>query len=536
MQNYKVIKKDGYVLTNYRALCRRATLWIGQVCNQRCKFCYYAKILDDKTHPENGFMSLDKIEKICKTLVDKYNNNAVDIEGGEPTIYKDAIPMVKYCSEIALKPTLITNALVLDNIEKLKQFKDAGVYDFLISVHALGEAYDNLVQVKGASKRQMKAIDNMIELGIPFRFNTVLSADVLDQLQDVAKLAVEKGARTVNFIAYNPFMDQQEGRTTKVPSYVDIMNNLTPAIDYLEENEIEVNLRYLPFCVVEERHRKNIQDFQQRIWDLHEWEAAGELWTNASEQRSIDEKISKPTEFFQSMNTWRTKFLKNPYSSLIKRLEKKAEGKGLTVALFGNAKTNTEVADAIKESGLNINITAFISSKRYVTSDTINGYPFRDEDWLSENQPDVIIVTSFAFRESIFAVLKDKGLDKISVSSYPEDAENDKYVRNFDYMEEFKPVEGFGDLEYAYREYRIFCAKGSAYYKGEECQKCSLFAICDGFHSDYVQLKGKGEIKPIDLGEKINDPRYYMNEQLKVVEDEESNWAMPKGKFIVARS
>lgn len=533
MENYTTIKKDGYVLTNYRALCRRATLWIGQVCNQRCKFCYYAKILDDKTHPENGFMSLDKIKKICKTLVEKYNNNAVDIEGGEPTIYKDAIPMVKYCSQIGLKPTLITNALVLDNIEKLQKFKEAGVYDFLISVHALGEAYDNLVQVKGASKRQMKAIDNMIELGIPFRFNTVLSADVLNQLQDVAKLAVEKGARTVNFIAYNPFMDQQEGRTTKVPSYIDIMKNLTPAIDYLEENEIEVNLRYLPFCVVEERHRKNIQDFQQRIWDLHEWEAAGELWTNASEQRSIDEKISQPPEFFQSINTWRTKFIKNPYKSLIERLK---GDKKITVALFGNAKTNLEVADAIKESGINVEISAFISSKRYVNTDTISGYLFRDEDWLKENQPDVVVVTSFAFRESIFAVLKEKGLDKISISSYPEDAEKTQYIRNFDYMDEFKPVEGFGDLEYAYREYRIFCAKGSAYYKGQECQECSLCPICDGFHSDYIQLKGKSEVKSIDLGKKINDPRYYMNEQLKVVEAEEACWALPEWKSIVAIS
>lgn len=529
-ENYKIIKKDGYVLTNYRALCRRATLWIGQTCNQRCKFCYYAKILDDKNHPQHGFMSLNKIKKMCKTLVDKYNNNAVDIEGGEPTIYKDAIEMVKYCSEIGLKPTLITNALVLDNKEKLKSFKDAGLYDFLISVHALGDTYDELVRVPGGSKRQMKAIDNMVELGIPFRFNTVLSADVLEQLMDVAKLAVKKGARTVNFITYNPFQDQSEERTTEIPSYKDIMKNLTPAIDYLEENEIEVNLRYLPFCVVEERHRKNIQDFQQRNYDLHEWECAGECWTAAPMQRQVGDELSCPPDFFSTMNNWRQKYKNDNFSYLLNKLETITNGKKTTVALYGHSSTNKKIADLLKENNPNCAVSAFISSKQYITTDTVEGYPLRDELWLKTNQPDYILVTSYTYKDEILNILADLKLDDKALFVYEcsENTESDKYIRDFDYIDEFKEIEGFTDLEYAYKEHRLLGSKENPYYKGKECKQCSLYGICDGFHSDYVELKGKEEIKPIKLGKQIVDPRYYMVDQLKVVENEEADWALPQ--------
>lgn len=528
MSEYKIIKKDGYVLTNYRALCRRATMWIGQTCNQRCKFCYYAKILDNKEHPQNGFMSLKKIKEIGRVLVEKYNNNAVDIEGGEPTIYKDVIPMIEYFSEIGLKPTLITNALVLDNMEKLKKINDAGLYDFLISVHALGETYDELVRVPGASNRQMKAIDNMRELKIPFRFNTVLSADVLDQLMDVAKLAAEKGARAVNFIAYNPFQDQSEERTTEIPSYVDIMKNLTPAIDYLEENEVEVNLRYVPFCVVEERHRKNIQDFQQRIWDLHEWESAEEVWTAAPEQREVHDRLSCPPDFFKSMNDWRRQFQGDPFNNLIAKLQNNYTNKTGTIVLFGHPKRNKEIADLIKKSNVNVNIAAFVSTKQYVTSDTINGFPFRDENWLVKNRPDLIIVTSMAYYDDIMHTLAEKGLADIAMSSYLNVGEIDnEYIRDFNYTREFKEIEGFSDLEYAYKEHRLLCSKVNPYYKKGKCEECSLYGICDGFHADYVELKGTGEIKPIKLGQDIVDPRYYMVDQLKVVEDEEADWALP---------
>lgn len=531
-KNYTVIKKDGYSLTNYRALCRRSTMWIGQTCNQRCKFCYYAKILDNKEHPQNGFMSLEKIKTMCKALVEKYNNNSIDIEGGEPTIYKNVIQMIEYCHEIGLKPTLITNALVLDNIEKLKKYKEAGLYDFLISVHALGKTYDEVVCVPGASKRQMKAIDNMIELGIPFRFNTVLSADVLPQLMDVAKLAVEKGARSTNFIAYNPFADQKEERTTQIPVYTEIMKTLTPAIDYLEENEIEVNLRYVPFCVVEERHRKNIQNFQQRIWDLHEWESAGEVWTAALEQRSVGDELSHPPDFYTSMNNWRKDF-KGNWDHLVEKVKEKIsnENEKVSIALFGNLATNKKIIEALEKSKLenNYKILAYVSSKDYIKSDIIEGYLWREPQWLIENTPDLIFVTTDTFKTEIFNQLDSLGLTNISFSAFEHSKnDNNQYIRDFDYCDEVGEIEGFSDLEYAYKEHRLLCSKVNPYFKGEACSVCSISAICDGFHDDYAKIIGFDEAKAIKEDKKIVDPRYYMVDQLKVVEDQDADWALPK--------
>jgi sulfatase maturation enzyme AslB (radical SAM superfamily) len=234
-------------------------------------------------------MSLEKAKKICSVLVHVYGNTAIDIQGGEPTIYKDIFHLIRYCNTIGLFPTLITNALALSSKEKCMAFKEAGVGDFLISVHGLGEVYNKLVGgISRASEKQLKGIDNCISLGIPIRFNCVLSKSSLPQLEDIARLAVQKSVRVVNFIAFNPFEDQKLGgkrSADNVPTYTEVSGYLNHAIDILEDADIECNVRYFPFCMIAERHRKSIYNFQQLPYDLHEWDYASWSWTGMQSQR-----------------------------------------------------------------------------------------------------------------------------------------------------------------------------------------------------------------------------------------------------------
>lgn len=275
-------------MTNRRVLTRRGVLWLGQTCNLHCHFCYFLDRIKSAQHPEHPFMTLDKAKGICKTLVDVYGNNAIDIQGGEPTIYPEINDLVAFCRDIGLLPTLITNALVLANRDACVRLKEAGVRDLLVSVHGLGDTFDEIVGVKGAHKKQMQALDNLVTEEIPLRINCVLSKMALPQLVEIARFAVDKGARAVNFIAFNPFEDQQkQGKrsSTNVPSYSEVSGYLADALDLLAEAEVEANVRYFPFCMLEERHWPFNYNFQQLPYDLHEWDYASWSWTGMRPQR-----------------------------------------------------------------------------------------------------------------------------------------------------------------------------------------------------------------------------------------------------------
>lgn len=282
-----------YSTTTRRVLTRRGVLWLGQTCNLRCHFCYFQNRISSATHPDHPFMSLDKARAICSTLRDHYGNTAIDIQGGEPTIYPEINALVAHCREIGLLPTLITNAVVLDKRERCRELQEAGLRDLLVSVHGLRDDYDRAVGLTGGSARQMKALDNLVALGIPFRFNCVLARSVLGHLAEISRLAVSSGAGVVNFIAFNPFEDQQKGGRSSqdVPRYADVRGPLVDALDYLEENGVEANVRYLPLCQAPERHRKSFYNFQQLPYDLHEWDYASWSWTGRNPQRRRDPEL-----------------------------------------------------------------------------------------------------------------------------------------------------------------------------------------------------------------------------------------------------
>lgn len=305
-------------------------MWLGQTCNLRCHFCYFLDRIEDGEHPEHAFMSIEKAKALCKTLVDFYGNDAIDIQGGEPTIYRHIYELVAYCRQIGLQPTLITNALVLSDKKKVQRFKDAGIRDFLVSVQGLGLAHDMAVGVERAHERQMQAIGNLIELAVPFRFNVVMSNGAVAQLPFIARLAAHTGARVVNFLAFNPFADQRSSgvRTAQnVPRYEEVAPPLMQALDVLNAARIEANVRYLPFCTVDQKYWPHFYNHQQLSYDSHEWDFASWRWTMHASQVRSAVPLSVPSPLLvESVATGRVRRLfealpkSYPFGSTAKRI------------------------------------------------------------------------------------------------------------------------------------------------------------------------------------------------------------------------
>lgn len=408
--------------TKERALTRRGIIWLGQVCNLKCHFCYFTDRLSDTTHPEHGFMSLEKAKAICKTLVDFYGNNTIDIQGGEPTIWKPVYELVSYCKEIGLIPTVITNGQALADVGRVIRFKKAGIGDFLVSVQGLGPVYDHIVGRPGAHVRQMKALRNLQEVGVPFRINCVLTKDVLPQLHQIAELAITVGANVVNFITFNPFDDQRKkGKRTSenVATYKELGLHLNGVLDVLADNGVEANVRNLPLCVVNERHRPTVYNHQQIPFDLHENDFASWSWTGMQPQRMAGCNLTPPVKF--GPKVW-----------------------------LGPSRT-----------------------------------PFR---WLGE-RPIVGPLLLGAKRK----------IDQFT-------GQHGSILRGKLTTEEMYR-----------REARLRAHDQVGFRHVSACNACDLKLICDGFHADYDPFINEDAAQPVSVGFTVDDPKFYISQQLKVV-------------------
>ncbi|MEO5357201.1 MAG: radical SAM protein [Nitrospirae bacterium YQR-1] len=257
---------DKLTTTTDRVLTKRAVLYVGYLCNIKCIFCYYAHT------PAKNWHTLDECKADAFLYRSEYKNEWVDITGGEPTIYPHIIELVKYCNEIGLKPSLISNMRALSNDDTVLRLTEAGVYDFLCSVHALGDTYDFLTKSKDGWKHVVGAVENFQKHDIKWRVNCTMTAVNKTQLKDIAMFTHRHGGRVINFISYNPF----EGWSLKMDidfqsSHGEISPYLREALDYCDEAGLEANVRYFPFCMMK-GHENKCYNYSQLSYDPHEWD------------------------------------------------------------------------------------------------------------------------------------------------------------------------------------------------------------------------------------------------------------------------
>jgi pyruvate-formate lyase-activating enzyme len=449
----------GYFRTRDKLLTRRGVMWLGQTCNIRCHFCYFLDRIEKKDHPEHAFMDLEKAKQICHDMRFKYGNTAIDIQGGEPTIWRHIEELIAYCHEIGLYPTLITNAISLAKREKCVQLKEAGVRDLLISVQGLGPVYDEIVGLPGGSAKQAQALQHCMELGIPFRFNCVLSLKAIPQYVDIARLAVSTGALAVNFLAFNPFEDQATGHrsTVNVPSYSDVASQLNTALDVLDDAGVEANVRYFPACMVEERHRKSMYNFQQLSYDPHEWDYDSWSWTGQQPQRM---KGGAPSPHHANLAAL-------TYCSWVFQNPPPGEPEGVM----------PRVRSSVKEMLASFPATRETVKRAY---------------W-----------SALAYRRKLEKLVAGKGRDDDGVEKTPDELHRDAGV-----YRDHAIVRALDHCHYQY---------------APQCDQCDVKAICDGFHGDYAELFGRAEARPIYVGRKVTDPLYFIKDQVKIYEPEEAS-------------
>ena len=248
---------------------RRGVLWLGLTCDVRCKFCYDELVASN----QKAWMPLAEVTAALDKFRSFYRNDFVDLMGGEPTLHPAAVDIVAHAANIGLRPTIITHGMHLADKRRARAYAVAGIHDFLVSIHGIG---DTVAGIHGRGRdnfaRQMAALDNLRELGIPFRFNVTMIRDNLEQLEAIATLAGEQGARVVNFLTFNPYFEWAAQPEIEFQArHSEIAPHLARAIDRCTELGVECNVRYMPPCQLPSREQ-HVYTGYQLPFDPHEWD------------------------------------------------------------------------------------------------------------------------------------------------------------------------------------------------------------------------------------------------------------------------
>jgi hypothetical protein len=245
----------------------------GGPCDKACQMCYYA-------HQKNlVFFSLDTLMQHANLFRHYYGLTACDISGGEATIYRDIVPLIRHCAAIGLAPTIITHGQ--NNRDDWKpwnksmplyqEIEEAGLDDWLISLHGDSAASHDAVLCESGSFDRL--IHGLGRVKRPVRFNTTIQATNIHDLP--VRVLLDRQPTVWNPIMFNPFhywADKVKMEIDFQVSYREAAGPLARAIERLEAAGWEVNVRYWPLCIAKEfGFEANVSGYHQVPFDPWEW-------------------------------------------------------------------------------------------------------------------------------------------------------------------------------------------------------------------------------------------------------------------------
>jgi hypothetical protein len=147
---------------------------------------------------------------------------------------------------------LITNPRRLTEARQVRAVVMTGVDEFSLGLHApTGELHDRLTRRPGEFAKLQTCFERLAHHDVAVHVDTVITAANLDVLHEIAKLAIDAGARRLTLHPHCPRDEDPEGRVLMV-GLDDLVPAISSVIQQCRAAGIEARVTHVPMCLLGE--------------------------------------------------------------------------------------------------------------------------------------------------------------------------------------------------------------------------------------------------------------------------------------------
>lgn len=221
----------------------RLDLKFGFDCNNRCVFCVQG---DKRLHERSKTTA--ELEQALRDR--RATCDSVVFTGGEVTLRKDLVPMVKLARQLGYRAVQIqTNGRMLSYAPYVDALIGAGATEFAPALHGPDAAtHDALVRAKGAFRQTVIGIEHVRRHGARVVMNSVILEQNFRRLPETARLFVHLGVKQFQFAFVHALGSAEQHFDVVVPRYAEMAPYLHEALLIGEAAGIRVMTEAVPFC------------------------------------------------------------------------------------------------------------------------------------------------------------------------------------------------------------------------------------------------------------------------------------------------
>jgi cyclic pyranopterin phosphate synthase len=229
---------------------------IGYACNVQCDYCS----ITDEMRQENMATAA-----VMDKLIDARARGATKVAfgGGEPTIRRSLLPLVRWCRDRGYQSVKIpSNGLLYSYRAYAAEAVEAGINDFHISFMAHTPAlYAQIMGKPEAFELVTQGVRNLAALGQVPVGDLIIKSDTWMHLADIVAHWAGEGIRTFNLWLVS-LSDRNRDNLASLLQVSEMRDGICAAFDRGRELGVTVRSRHIPRCM--------LPGYEDHIADLRE--------------------------------------------------------------------------------------------------------------------------------------------------------------------------------------------------------------------------------------------------------------------------
>jgi MoaA/NifB/PqqE/SkfB family radical SAM enzyme len=214
---------------------------VNQKCNLQCDGCYKNKF--DLEKP------IQQIKDEIDQLAGVRNLASMTLTGGEPTLHKNLLELIKYISSKNIRPLLLTNGTNLTD-SLLKKYKKAGLARIGIHIdkhqNIRPDYYDKIKNESSLNKLRKFYLDLCEKNKIGTSLQLTIYRDSLNEIPDVINFSrkLSENNAGIFFTLYSPDVNLKNEQSKHKLKNLELSNK--EIIDFMFEKEKALPTMYIP--------------------------------------------------------------------------------------------------------------------------------------------------------------------------------------------------------------------------------------------------------------------------------------------------
>ncbi len=242
---------------------KKADIKTGFLCNNNCFFCVqgHKKKFGDKSTAELKNI-LDEAVKDCEIAV---------FTGGEPTIRKDILELVKYAKEIGFKTIQIqSNGRMFAYSDFCQKMIAAGANEFALALHGHTAELHNYLTQTESFRQIVSGIQNLKKLNQVVITNTVITKSNYRYLPGITRLLLSLDVDQAQLAFVHAIGAAEKNFDKVVPRMSLVVPYIERSLCIGEKMKKNVMVEGIPVCFLE-KYKKCISEYvipDTKIFDL----------------------------------------------------------------------------------------------------------------------------------------------------------------------------------------------------------------------------------------------------------------------------